>query len=681
MKMNKLIVGIYEEDIHTQTLIKYGLDITLSNIKNINIETKIIYETYNFIENISYIDWIMIKIPYSTYLYHLTNINEYKSILGKFDNIHKFIFIIEHNDYVHNEIFDDKLLELNDVNEYEIKVVHIYYSKALEYLSLIRDDIENVNPQIIDNILKEELGNQKYKKLSPSDKIHEITKLIKDESIVDEWMLKVGFDKFTDIIDEKLINGYNSIVCSHCIKLINEIQTNVSTLNNSTNFDNISENYIQICQISNLIGSLLEAYNIFNSYNNNSNNTFTLFTESEQDFILLNINTFIINTSNNSKVINNSNYLLLKSYLDNLKNYIKTFNIDDLQINQLVIMLMKNKIQLKFDEELFNELKEFNIEMFNTNNDEKFFSECIEIWIKNESNNFYDLIVYTDKTNQQNLTELVIYKFITYVELLEYDEYMTFISDIDLEKLIKSFKIILSPNKINSSNDLLKYNTVIISKLLYIISNVISHKYTNETNGSNKYSLLNQMKYIFDNYVKDNIYYNDNETNLFIHNILWNYTTIIMNTTLNKESQINLIEYEMFIKVHNDFKQLIIILFDFVNVDLTESIKQIENNNITDKEDNKTKDKTEEDGTEEDETEDDDEEDEDEETEDEEEIIEKIYGFIKKSTAGRKMNTLTLKKIAEIYWTKARDYNKSIKLFESDMITKKFTKIYKENNN
>ena len=82
---------------------------------------------------------------------------------------------------------------------------------------------------------------------------------------------------------------------------------------------------------------------------------------------------------------------------------------------------------------------------------------------------------------------------------------------------------------------------------------------------------------------------------------------------------------------------------------------------------------------EEDEDEEDDEDDEDE--EDDDEIIERIYGFMKKTTSGKKLNQSTLKNVAKVYWNKTRDYNKSIKLFESDIITKKFTKIYKENNN
>ena len=68
------------------------------------------------------------------------------------------------------------------------------------------------------------------------------------------------------------------------------------------------------------------------------------------------------------------------------------------------------------------------------------------------------------------------------------------------------------------------------------------------------------------------------------------------------------------------------------------------------------------------------------ESEDDFEEIEKIYKFIIKTTTNKKLNQQTLKKISEIYWNKTQDYNKSIKLFESDVINKKFTKLYKENN-
>ena len=729
MNMNKLIIGVYEDDNETQKIIKYGLDVSLSNKKSEqsnktnqnnlpNIEIKSISNMYNWNNNFDAIDCIVIKISYDYYLNYLkNNSQDYNLFLSNYLNLSKFIIIVEHKDNIEDKILDDKLFNdrLLESNNYNFIISHIVYSRVLEYLSLIRNGVESVEQEIIDNILREELGNQKYKKLDSNGKMREITKLIKNEDIVNEWMEATGFDKLTDIIDENLIKEYNTIVCSHCMEskknILNEINT--LTLNNFTDFNtvdsvnniNSTTNNIQISQVSNLIGTLLETFNVFNfcsntDYNSdtntdtnsepdNTNNTTDineLLTKTELDNIILNLNSFIINTSVNQESIKSLDYEMIKLYLDNLKNYIKTFNVNEPQINQLIFTLMKNKIELKFDEELFNELKKFNSLVSEPNNDEHLFSECVKIWIENEPNNFYDMIAYADKTNQHNLIELVVDKFIKYTELSEY------VSKINLDKLLQTLKIILEQNKINSSADLVKYDTIVITQLMYIVSNIITH---NNSNDINKYQLLNQMKYIFDNYVKDNIYYNDNETNLFIHNILWNYSIIITNQVTNQiTTQLNLIEYKSFVKVHNDFKKLITILFDFVGVNLNNQIEQTEQIEPTKLTEQNKKAPTnnskknikvyisedEEQEDEEDEEDEDEEEDEEEEDEEDEDEIERIYEFIKKTTNSRKLNQLTLKKIAKNYLNKTNDYNKSIKLFESDMINKKFTQIYKDNN-
>ena len=113
-------------------------------------------------------------------------------------------------------------------------------------------------------------------------------------------------------------------------------------------------------------------------------------------------------------------------------------------------------------------------------------------------------------------------------------------------------------------------------------------------------------------------------------------------------------------------------------------------NEDEDKDEDKDEDEDDEDEDDEDDEDEDDEDDEDENESSDSETskqkiiksnnqIEKIFKFIVKSTSNKNLNQTTLKKISEIYWNKTINYDKSIKLFESDMITKKFTKIYKEN--
>ena len=62
---------------------------------------------------------------------------------------------------------------------------------------------------------------------------------------------------------------------------------------------------------------------------------------------------------------------------------------------------------------------------------------------------------------------------------------------------------------------------------------------------------------------------------------------------------------------------------------------------------------------------------------DEDKQIEKIYKFIINTANNKRLSNDKLKNISEIYWKKTNDYSKAIKLFESDVITKQFVKLYK----
>ena len=57
------------------------------------------------------------------------------------------------------------------------------WSRIIEYLSVIQDDIENLDNSIISNILRDELGKQKYNQLNDLEKkVDEIKKSIEKTS-------------------------------------------------------------------------------------------------------------------------------------------------------------------------------------------------------------------------------------------------------------------------------------------------------------------------------------------------------------------------------------------------------------------------------------------------------------------------------------------------------------------
>jgi hypothetical protein len=704
--MDIIKIGIEETNSNICKVIKYVIDLILSYHSKYKIEIIPIQNDYNDIMNL---DWIILGVKYDD---NIQNFNlEISNNILRFSKFTNFIVVVEHNEKIANE----KYYYEYDTNQ-NILLAHINLSEMLEYLSVISDDILSVDIRIIDKILLDELGKQKYRGLNSYDKkIKEIKNLIKNEIIVSDWMETIGFDKLLDLLQQNLIEQYKNIIYNHCLITIGKI------LNNFENSQKISN--FQVDELSNLIDELLKVYDTFEKQITNSNldenDKFSkeILTEYEKNYIVKNINTSIINISTNFDIKNQFDYEFLEKYLDLIKRYITLFQINNNEINLIIINLMKNKMMYKFSEELFNELSllkttiQTNDYYNNENNLNNLFQDSVGTWIKNDPNNFYDLIKYskkinqtnqinqsnqsnqsnqtnqsnqsnqTNQSNQSNQTKIVINEFINYMESIidninndYYYQFSNFIGNIDKTKLIQAFELILNPKDLKSKENISEYDTILISKLIYVITIIILQ----ENTLSYKNEIIKQTIYIFDKYICDFVNYNDENHNLFIHNIYLNYSKIVNKIKTNG----NLIEFDEYKKIHICFKQILKILFDFVgyngvftlvNTKISDNNEiQSKNNNTIELSDNsKSDDVSQSDVSQSDETESD---------EDDDKQIDKIYGFIKKTMSGKHLNQQTLRNISIIYWNKTEDYNDSIKLFESDLKNKKFSKIYKENN-
>lgn len=455
-----------------------------------------------------------------------------------------------------------------------------------------------------------------------------------------------------------------------------------------------------------IIEKFICVYNTYNLYvdsNLNKNHDdiqkLLLLTENEQEIFIKCINEHLIASNNN---FDQFCYEFLEKYLDSIKKYIKTFEINNEHINFIIFELMKNKMKYKFNEESFDEL--FTNKLFNSdketndkneNNIEKVFFEFINMWINNDPNNFYDLVKYSKKNNKNSYLKFIMEKFIQHNELkIRSQEIIT--TNIEIDKMIKAFEIILNPNDFTKVN-IADYDTIEISKLLHIMTVMIMQKNTQFS-----YKCIEQTIYVFDKYISDYINYDDEIHNLFIHNVYYNYSKIIKSVMNNHNIQQNeeLIDFVLFEKIHTEFKQILKILFDFVGYNqilmVKTQITQQQNENKNNDFDNSV-------STDDSTSNSDNVEDSNNNTDDENDIsnnnstdndsyndmnelntnkqINLIFEFIKKEIKNRKYNQSILKNISEIYWNKTKDFNKSIKSFKYDLDNKKFIELYNKTKN
>lgn len=272
--MDKIQLRIFNSNIKLQKLVKYGLDIvkTTNNLTHNSTHNSTHHTTHNIDITIlepnitNKCDISIINLLYKDIINNPNILNDLNIMLEEnFKEFNNFIVIVIHDDYFNiNEIE-------NIQTKHNIDVTHIYLEKAVEYLSVVRDDIKTVDTNIIDNILKDELGKQKYRLLDSNEKkIKQITNLIKNTDVVEEWMSSVGFDKLLDVFENKIIIPYNDIIQTHCKTSMDEIISKINYIS-SNNISITTQE--QITTIIDIIETSLNALHIFNIHEPNISNT------------------------------------------------------------------------------------------------------------------------------------------------------------------------------------------------------------------------------------------------------------------------------------------------------------------------------------------------------------------------------------------------------------------------
>ena len=165
-------------------------------------------------------------------------------------------------------------------------------------------------------------------------------------------MESVGIDNLLNLFHENLIGQYNNMIQKHCIFLVKNIMDEIIPIETKLNPSIIMK----------IVENFICAYNTFNLHmdtnmceNQDNIKKSILLTENEQEMFIGCINKHLTELSIN--LINDQfSYDFLEKCLDLIKKYIKTFEINNEQINFVIIKLMKNKMKYKFNEELFNSL-------------------------------------------------------------------------------------------------------------------------------------------------------------------------------------------------------------------------------------------------------------------------------------------------------------------------------------
>ena len=610
-KMEQIIINVVA-DKELEKLLNYGLNI-ITKKPNHNIIIK------NNDENVKYYDCLIFRIQYEKFIDTeslLNNLNDFiltNTIENKFT---KLLVIVEYNnenfishDTTHINIIKNLFF---DIKDNDIDICYINVKKALNYLSVVRDDITIIDENIINEILQDELGKQKYKKLdSIEKKRNEITNLSKNEDIVNDWMKSFGFDEFINILEKNFVDFYDKYIQSHALQNINFINNEIVLLkqnNNKISLGQVMELIINLLNCIDVFIKYLDTNTVFNCINNdgfeivetivtscnnddeNINNNDTVYYTNLlkiNNNIFENINEYIINYLILADITENN----LESYTNCIVKYINTFKISNSMINNIKNELMKKKMLLRFDEQLFNELL--------NDNDDDFFVECIGTWLVNDPNNFTDLIKFAKKINSPYYINKIMEEFVDNDEIdNKHNKYKNICTD----KFIDSSKMIFDKNIYDYNNSI---DTIFISSLLFKMVKLIYK----ENCGS-----IVQTEYIFDKYISLIDYCNNDLNILFIHNIHYNYK-ILLDKYKQSYSYVNtMINFKSFILTYDFFGQILEILFDFVNL---KHLILNNNKNDTNNKDDEDKDEEKDDEDKEDDEDKDKEDDEDEDGEEE----------------------------------------------------------------
>lgn len=545
-------------------------------------------------------------------------------------------------------------LPIHSINHYlsqifgTFELCPINMTKAINYLSLIHNDITQIDLELINATLKEELGKQIFKKLDTVEKkYNQIKELVHKYDIINDWINQTGFNKLIDIIQININSQYQFIINSHAqLELINIVKRlELLQIDNIENNSNLS-----VENISNLIIVLSKIIQILNIDLLNKNNE-KLDTQTNLILSIIKISSLIkilpIDNIENSQIdmyLNSLNIFVNMIKFDTKANFIKFHSHLKTKSNKLI----KKKLLLTFDEKLFNEL-------FNTNLiDIEFFKQCVDCCLKNDWTNLPNLIKFSS-THSPEYSEVIIKEF---VQMDTHNNNINFNINIQ-ESLFTCITQFMNTFIIKKIFPDVKLFSKFIFKILCLYSNY-SPKY------------LNTSLYIFNKYIGnfDTELLNINKLDiyeinkkLYLHNINLNFKILVENFI--KDSNID----ELFDNIDDYF-----IHQEFAIKILQNISKLINNENDNNAEENESEGEIESD-------------DNSEINSDSDDLImvkakqvENIYNHLKNALSARNLNQSTIKTISEFYWNNTKSYTKSIEMFQKEIENKTFTKLYKKFN-
>ena len=699
--MDKINTWIFEKkDINNTTsenikkIIKYGFRIIDSNCNantnyfesNINLRVVEYTDTIATCPIDKFNDCLVWYIHYNSLInFKKDSVSKYYQeleMIKTFPKFSKYILIIDCDNAEQNQLEPSVVSSLNEIFGDELNLCFVNVNKALNYLALMYDSIDNIQIELLDTVLRDEFGKQIFKKLDSLEKKQkQILQLIKKEEIINDWIGSTGVKIFVDVLQSNIINEYSKIIISHgelelkmvCDKIYSVNKDNLSIILTGDFISGLINSISKIVEILNLD---LENFDISNDINSETNIIITITTVIYA--IIEYIKLFEIADNLNEHQIN----LYLNS-INKLINIISLFkkNIFNLENNSDIFVkkneLIKKKLLLRFDEQLFNELlnsKEIDIE---------FFKQCVVCCLNYNVENFTNLIVFSNSYSHE-YSEIIINEFIN-MELKYNPD-----TKIDLESFNSCIKTYMK----NYLDKKTLPNTIVFSKLIFKIT-CLYLKFSRKYVKASEYFFSRHIKPIGIETIKKSNVLHDH---LFLHYVYYNYKLLVddfsANTIISNDL---LIGMDDFLLEENFPMQIITEISKMLNN--TDYSTTNEKTNVEYDEESIVQSVTQSDaksnsGSKSDKSSSSDSDDSSNSSDSDDSSassdsnnkiiktnkVQQIYAYIKKSTQGRHLKQTTIKKICEMYWDKTKSYSKSIKLYQNDVKNKTFTKIYKEMN-
>ncbi len=539
------------------------------------------YNEYNFLKE-KYNDVIIFEI----YLQKIINLDkeQLKELINKYvddfliDKLHVYsieiIVIVICDDYVNNNKIVNNFIKtlFSATQQYilyqniqiNVNFCKIYIDKINQYLYLLNNLTNNltnnlinglidINYDIIDIILIEELGKQKFKKICSNEKkIENILNIINDTNIINEWLDVTGLNNFINILKINVVEQKSKFIKNHVqielFNTINNIKLNIENLQMHSNdkdsfyfiFSIIEflQNINEMCNFNkindNVINKNINNKNIVGNNdvgNSNVDNKIIQHLHCIINDILTNIKLF-----NFSCIYDNADMDYYLKYITIFINtflpiYICIFTSTSTSETLKIIKnkkneLIKQKLMLSFDENLFIDLLE------NKTIDFDFFKQCINYCLDSDINNIIKLLNFSIKYSYDSfniiINEFIINNFDKCTHDIN-DKCMCEIIELVMKHGNKINHIQSNDEYINSQNNYSYVDTIMLSNLIYkiIYLHYSDDIYNHINNVIMSSFIFNQYLSVINQKYSDFYRYGQIKVMLYMNNLYYNYNSIV----------------------------------------------------------------------------------------------------------------------------------------------------------